>query len=140
MTFDEIVEELLDFDDPLEKLRFIVELGQAADELPLGERIEPNRIRGCVSNAWLVCAWSNAELPRLTVRFDADAVIVKGLLALIAEALRDKTASEVADTDFNALLERLGLSSALTPSRKNGLAAALSVIRAEANALAEARQ
>ena len=113
-------------DDPQERLATLVE--RAKRHAPLGpaERTEANRVHGCVSVVWLV---GEIREGRCFFRGDADSPVVRGLLVFVAEFFSDVPVGDVAASDLDPL-EALGLTRNLSPTRRNGLAAARRAIRA----------
>jgi cysteine desulfuration protein SufE len=112
-------------DDPQERLAAVVDRARRRPPLPPHERTEAQRIRGCVSAAWLV---AELEDGRCRFRTDADSPIVRGLLALLADLHSGATPTEIAAAEAS-LLDDLGLSQSLSPTRLNGLRAAMQAIR-----------
>lgn len=126
----ELAEEFELFPDWEDRFAHIIELGRALPPLSETERTEANKVRGCASQVWLVAARD----PNGCLRFraESDAHIVRGLLAIVLRLFDDRTPAEILAADPKALMERLGLASALTPQRSNGLASVLARIRREA--------
>ncbi|MBS38599.1 MAG: cysteine desulfuration protein SufE [Thiotrichales bacterium] len=119
-----------------ERYRYIIDLGKQIESLEDVDRIEANRVQGCVSNVWLVTQVSEEQPPKLRFRADSDAHIVRGLLVILLTAYSDKTAEEILDVDINAIFEQLELSSHLSPSRSNGFFSMVERIRSLAGELA----
>jgi cysteine desulfuration protein SufE len=127
----ETEEEFALFDDWEERYAHVIDLGKALPALPIEERTEETRVRGCVSQVWLKSA---REGDRLTFHGASDAHIVRGLLAVMLRIFSGRTAMEILSVDPAALMARLGFAEALTPQRSNGLAAVITRIRREAEA------
>jgi cysteine desulfuration protein SufE len=130
VTLDEklrhMVEDLAIIDDPQERLAHVVDRAKRIPPLPAAERVDVHRVRGCVSIVWLV---GEVRDGRCVFRFDADSPIVRGLLALLCEFFSGFSPADVAASNLDPL-EALGLLANLSPTRRNGLAAALRAIRA----------
>ncbi len=120
------VQDLLIIPDPLERLAWITERGRRLAPLPEHERVEANRVPGCVSAVWLVDD-STPEACRF--RVDAEAPVLRGLVALIAERVEGRPPAEVA-TAGHDLVRELRLERHLTPTRVNGLRALQDRVRA----------
>jgi len=123
--FEELVEDFELFDDWEDRYRYVIELGKAMEPLPESERIDPHKVDGCVSQVWLVPELEDgagAE-PKLHFRGDSDAMIVRGLIAVLRALFCDQPLCTVANTDAQAELARLGLDQALSAQRSNGLRA-----------------
>jgi cysteine desulfuration protein SufE len=129
MTLDEIIEDLEFLEDDLERYRYVIELGRELPALPPAERTAATLVRGCSSQAWLQ-AEAHGTPPRLHFRAEADAQIVRGLVALLLAAYQDRPAAEIIALDVEALLTRLRFTEQLTPGRQNGLFALINRIRA----------
>lgn len=118
-TQDQIINDLEGVDDWMDRYAMIIDLG---NELPpIDERFKTpeHLIEGCQSRVWL-----NAELKDGKMYFtaDSDAIIVKGIIALLIDVLNEHTPAEVADADLY-FIDRIGLSENLSPTRSNGLLA-----------------
>jgi cysteine desulfuration protein SufE len=140
MTFQDILSDFEFLDEWEDRYRYVIELGRKLEPLPDAERIDANKVNGCVSQVWLITEVdkSNAE-PVLTFRGESDAHIVSGLVAIMLELFSGKSANKILSTDANAALKQLGLDEALTPQRANGLASMIGRIKKDAEtALANA--
>jgi cysteine desulfuration protein SufE len=124
------VEDLAIIDDPQERLAHVIDRAKRIPPLPAAERTDAHRVRGCVSIVWLV---GEVRDGRCVFRFDADSSIVRGLLALLCEFFSGFSPADVAANSLDPL-ETLGLLANLSPTRRNGLAAARKTIRAFAEA------
>lgn len=118
-TQDQIIADFEGVDDWMDRYAMITDLG---NELPpIDERFKTpeHLIEGCQSRVWL-----NAELKDGKIYFtaDSDAIIVKGIIALLIDVLNGHAPAEVADADLY-FIDRIGLSENLSPTRSNGLLA-----------------
>jgi cysteine desulfuration protein SufE len=111
--------------DPQERLAAVVDRARRRPALPETERTEAHRVRGCVSQAWVIGELRDG---RCFFRSDADSPLVRGLLALLCDFYSGATPAEVAATE-PALLEELGLARNLSPTRLNGLRSVRAKIR-----------
>ena len=118
---EEIIEEFSDFDDWMDRYQLLIDLGSEQETLDEKYKTEQNLIDGCQSRVWL-----QADLIEDKVHFQAesDALIVKGLVALLLRVLNDQTPQDILDADLY-FIERIGLKEHLSPTRSNGLAAML---------------
>lgn len=130
---DALVDEFEFLGDWEERYRYLIELGQAMDPLPEAERTELTKVKGCVSQVWVVV---DEDGDVLTLRGDSDAHIVKGLVALMKRLYDRRTPREALDIDPKGVLGRIGLAEHLSPQRSNGLSSMIARIRAEAEARA----
>ena len=134
-AFEEIRENLSYLDDWEDRYRYLIELGAALPPLAEAERNAENRVHGCVSQVWLV---SSRDADRLAYRGESDAMIVRGLVAVLIALYSGRPANEIAVTDAIAIFDELGLREHLTTQRSNGLVAMVNRMRSEARALAAA--
>jgi len=114
---DEVIEEFSDFDDWMDRYQLLIDLGN--EQKPLSEKYktEQNLIEGCQSRVWL-----QADLVEGKIHFQAesDALIVKGIIALLIKVVSDHTPDEILNADLY-FIERIGLKEHLSPTRSNGL-------------------
>lgn len=122
---DEIIEEFSAFEDWMDKYQMLIDLGN--DLAPLDEQYKntQNLIDGCQSRVWLQCDYIDG---RLHFQADSDALIVKGIIALLIQVLSDHTPQEILDADLY-FIEQIGLKDHLSPTRSNGLLAMVKQIR-----------
>ncbi|MBQ2333306.1 MAG: SufE family protein [Prevotella sp.] len=122
---DEIIEEFSAFDDWMDKYQMLIDLGN--DLAPLDEQYKNNQnlIDGCQSRVWLQCDYADGKLH---FQADSDALIVKGIIALLIRVLNDHTPQEILDADLY-FIEQIGLKDHLSPTRSNGLLAMVKQIR-----------
>lgn len=114
----EIIEEFAFFDDWMDKYEHIIELGKELPLIDSEHKIDDNLIKGCQSQVWLHAEHSNNGIVRFTA--DSDAIITKGLVALMVRVLSEQPASEIAKADLHFINE-IGLHEHLSPTRSNGL-------------------
>lgn len=132
-AFTQIQENLSFLDDWEDRYRYLIELGQALPPLAPEERNAANKVSGCVSQVWLV---SQHDGPQLTYRGESDAMIVRGLVAVLVALYSGRSAKEIAATDAIGLFDEMGLREHLTTQRSNGLVAMVNRIRDEARVFA----
>jgi cysteine desulfuration protein SufE len=138
MNVDELVEAFAALGEWEERYRYLIELGRKLPPLPEAERTEANKVRGCMSQVWLASTLAPGPPPRLELRGDSDAHIVKGLIALLFKLYAGRTPREMLALDPGAVFERLGLESHITMNRRNGFYAMVERIRALAESAAAA--
>jgi len=141
---DEIVEEFSDFDDWMDKYQYLIDMGNDLEALDEKYKNEQNLIDGCQSRVWLQCdvvketrSQGDKESSLLHFRADSDALIVKGIVALLLRVVDNQPAKDIRDADFY-FIERIGLREHLSPTRSNGLLAMVKQVKAYAIAYAEA--
>ena len=116
---NEVVEEFSMFSEWMEKYEYIIETGKELYPMEESEKIEENLIKGCQSRVWLT-ARKNEE-GDLIFSADSDAIITKGLVALMVRVLSGAKPEDVASVDLH-FLDDIGLHEHLSPTRSNGLA------------------
>ncbi len=129
---DELIDDFAFLDDWEDRYMHVIELGKALAPLKDEERNANTKVKGCVSQVWLVTETTDETPPRLVFRGDSDAHIVKGLVAIVLMIYSGRTADEILDIDAEAILAKLGLQEHLSPQRANGLRAMIDRIRREA--------
>ena len=138
MTLDAIRDDFALLDDWEDRYRYVIELGRGLAPLPESERSEVNKVRGCASQVWLSTSREGLGAdgsPVLRFVGDSDALIVKGLIAILLEVYSGRTVKEILDTDAMKTFDEMGLREHLTPQRSNGLASMVERIRRDAAAV-----
>lgn len=126
-----IVDDLLFLDDWDERYRYLIELGRKLEPLPREAYTDANKVPGCASQVWLTMDRSLAP-GTLSIRGDSDALIVKGLVALVLAMFNGRPLEEIAGFDAPGFFAEIGLKDHLTAQRSNGLASMVARIKAEA--------
>lgn len=127
ITTDEIIDSLSFFDDWEDRYRYIIDLGKQLPDFPETLRTEELLVRGCQSQVWLLTRLQNDHLD---IAVDSDALVVRGLAAIVLAAYHHKTPAELLAFDIEAYLETLDLLKHLSPTRGNGLRSMVKKIRA----------
>ena len=124
-TQDEIIEEFTALDDWMDRYQMLIDLGEEQSPLADADKTEQNLIDGCQSRVWILCEEKDGKLH---FRADSDALIVKGLVALVLQVVNDHRPDEIYAADLY-FIERIGLRDHLSPTRSNGLLAMVKQIR-----------
>ena len=134
-AFEEIVDTFEFLDDWEDRYRHVIEMGKAMEPLDEALRVPATKVEGCASQVWLV-PYIDGEgaSARFTFTGDSDALIVRGLIAVLIALYNGLSPEEVARVDAGAELERLGLHDHLSAQRSNGLRAMVDRIRETAAA------
>ena len=134
--FEEIVDDFEFLDDWEDRYRYVIDMGKNLPDLADSERVETTKVHGCASQVWIVpeITGEGADA-RIGFRGDSDAMIVKGLIAVLHRLYDGLTPSEALQVDAQAELSRLGLDQHLSSQRSNGLRAMIERIRQFAEAL-----
>ena len=140
---DEIIEEFSGFDDWMDKYQLLIDLGNEQPPLDEKYKTEQNLIDGCQSRVWLVAELVNqgdrsldtlgtasdqGPVPLIHFTAESDALIVKGIVALLIRVLSDHTPEEILGADLY-FIEAIGLKEHLSPTRSNGLLAMVKQMR-----------
>ncbi|MCI7400611.1 MAG: SufE family protein [Prevotella sp.] len=122
---DEIIEEFGGFDDWMDKYQLLIDLGN--EQAPLDEKYktESNLIDGCQSRVWLQCDYVDGKL---VFSAESDALIVKGIVALLIRVFSGHTPQEIIDAEVY-FIDEIGLKDHLSPTRSNGLLAMMKQIK-----------
>ena len=134
MTFAELAENFALFDDWEDRYRYLIDLGRKLPPFPDAFKTEANKVRGCMSQVWMVPGHPPGDGSRFAFAADSDAHIVKGLIAVLGVLFSNKTPGEIAGTDTEAAFKQLGLDQHLSPTRRNGFVAMVDRIKQEAKA------
>lgn len=120
----EIIEEFSEMDDWMDRYQLLIDMGEEQAPLPAEEKNESNLIDGCQSRVWIVC---DEQDGRLHFRAESDALIVKGIIALLIRVINDHTPQEILDAKLH-FIDDIGLREHLSPTRSNGLLAMIKQI------------
>jgi cysteine desulfuration protein SufE len=122
----EVVDEFAMFSDWQDRYEHLIELGKDLPVIALEKKTEENIVRGCQSRVWLNADVSTSLDGTKTLHFtaDSDAMITKGLVALLVRVLNDRTPQEILNTPLT-FIDAIGLREHLSPNRSNGLVAML---------------
>ena len=122
---DEVIEEFSDFTDWMDKYQLLIDLGNEQEPLDDKYKTESNLIDGCQSRVWLQADCVDGKI---VFTAESDALIVKGIIALLIRVLSGHTPQEILDADLY-FIDRIGLKDHLSPTRSNGLLAMVKQIR-----------
>lgn len=125
---DEVIEDFEDFTDWMDKYQMLIDLGNDLDVLDDKYKNDSNLIDGCQSRVWLQCDYVDGKL---IFTADSDALIVRGIIALLIKVLSGHTPTEILDADLY-FIDKIGLKEHLSPTRSNGLLAMVKQIKAYA--------
>lgn len=129
MNLDDLIQEFDDLGDWADQCELLIDIGRDLPPFPEEFRTEENKVHGCQSNVWMVADVSESDPPRIELRADSDAMLVKGLLTIILMTYSGRTADEILSTDIQRIFQRLGLHRHLSTARKNGLAGMVKRVR-----------
>jgi cysteine desulfuration protein SufE len=122
---DEVIEEFSDFEDWMDKYQLLIDLGNELEPLDEKYKTESNLIEGCQSRVWVQADYEDGKL---VFKAESDALIVKGIIALLIRVLSGHTPQEILDSELY-FIDAIGLKDHLSPTRSNGLLAMVKQIR-----------
>ena len=132
MTIKEIEEEIVDefsmFEEWDEKYEYIIELGKNLPLIDNKYKTENFKVNGCQSQVWVKPEFENGIV---TFKADSDAIITKGLIALLIRVLSGHKPAEIVNTELT-FLNKIGLKEHLSPTRSNGLVSMINRMKTEA--------
>jgi cysteine desulfuration protein SufE len=129
-AIDEIADDFAVLGDADGQLEYLIDLGKKLPPLADAERNEHTKVRGCASQVWLVT--ERTPDGQMIFRGESDAIIVKGIVAILLRLFSGRTPAEILSADPKAIFERLGLTRMLSPQRSNGLFSMMERMRADA--------
>ncbi|CAM1342282.1 SufE family protein [Tenacibaculum amylolyticum] len=129
MTIKEIQEEIIDefsmFEDWMERYEYIIELGKSLPLIDTQYKLDENLIKGCQSKVWM---YSEVEDDKVKFTADSDAILTKGIVALLLRVFSDQTPKDILEAD-TAFIDEIGLKEHLSPTRANGLVSMVKQIK-----------
>lgn len=114
---DQVIEEFSDFDDWMDRYQLLIDLGNEQEPLEEQYKTEQNLIEGCQSRVWLQADEIDGKL---VFRAESDALIVKGIIALLIKVVSGHTPDEILENELY-FIDKIGLREHLSPTRSNGL-------------------
>lgn len=121
----QVIEEFSVFSDWMDKYEYLIELGKDLEPMPEQDKNDDNIIKGCQSQVWLTASFDNGKI---TFKADSDAIITKGIIALLIKVLSGLTPSEIINADLH-FVDAIGLRENLSPTRSNGLVSMIKQIK-----------
>ncbi len=122
---DEIIDEFSAFNDWMDRYSLLIDYGNSLEAFPEADRTEQNLIDGCQSKVWFTAEMQDGHI---LYHGDSDAILVKGIVALLIHVLSDHTPQEIVQADLY-FIDRINLREHLSPTRSNGLVAMLKQMR-----------
>lgn len=123
---NELIEQFEPFDDWMDRYQLIIEMGDELPQITEQEKKDENLIEGCQSRVWIVCEAHDDGT--LHFRADSDALIVKGIAAMLLKIYDDQTPSAILNSPL-FFIEKLNLTGHLSPTRSNGLSSMIQRIK-----------
>lgn len=122
---EEIIEEFLMFEDWMERYEYIIELGKSLPIIDEAYKKDENLIVGCQSKVWL---YSEIEDDKINFTADSDAILTKGIVAILLRVFNNQTPAAILDADLY-FIDKIGLKEHLSPTRANGLVSMIKQIK-----------
>lgn len=122
---DEIIEEFSSFDDWMDRYSLLIEYGNGLEPFSEADKNDQNLIDGCQSKVWFIAEMKDGKV---VYHGDSDAILVKGIVALLIRVLSDHTPKEIVETELY-FIDEISLREHLSPTRSNGLNAMLKQMR-----------
>lgn len=139
-AFEALKDDFEFIDDWEERYKYVIELGKNMSALPESEHVEAYKVHGCVSQVWIKSdiAIGDDGKKLLVFQGDSDAMIVRGLVAVLSILMNEQPVDDIITLDAVGELARLGLNDHLTPQRSNGLSSMIKRLQSDAKAAAAA--
>ncbi len=118
MNIDELVDNFALMDDWEDRYKYLIDLGGTLPDMPEALKTDSSKVRGCMSQVWMILGWDEAG--RLSILADSDAQIVRGLIAVVFAVFATRTHAEIKAIDVEKTFAELGLDQHLSPNRRNG--------------------
>jgi cysteine desulfuration protein SufE len=132
---DEILSNFELLEESTDRLEYLIELGRLAEPLPPELKTEENRVRGCASQVWLETIMAHpGNRAVLNFHGDSDAIITRGIVALIGAIFSGKTPEEIMNIDALKIFREIGIGEHLTAQRSNGARSMMERIKRDAHA------
>ena len=128
MTLEELQESFVLMDDWEDRYRLLIELGGQLAPMPESLKTPEHKVEGCTSQVWMVLYPDQAQ--HINFIADSDAHIVRGLIAVLSIIYNGRTYQEAQEIDVEEIFQELGLSSHLSPNRRNGFFAMVGRLKA----------
>lgn len=122
---DEIIEEFSSFDDWMDRYSLLIDYGNSLDTFPEADKNDQNLIDGCQSKVWFTAEMKDGKV---VYHGDSDAILVKGIVALLIRVMSDHTPQEIVNSELY-FIDAISLREHLSPTRSNGLNAMLKQMR-----------
>jgi len=118
MSIDELIDNFSFLDSWEDRYKYLIELGGQLPHLPDEKKIEEWKISGCQSQVWIIPHFDGEHI---YFEGDSDAIIVRGIIAVVLEIFKDKSEQEILDIDVEEIFDKMGLREHITPNRRSGM-------------------
>lgn len=118
MSIDELIDNFSFLDSWEDRYKYLIELGTQLPHISDELKTEEWKVPGCQSQVWII---PHYEESRIYFEGDSDAIIVRGIIAVVLEIFKDKPAQEILDIDVEEIFDKMGLREHITPNRRSGM-------------------
>ena len=118
MSIETLIEDFSFLDAWEDRYKYLIELGGKLPKLDDTKKIEEWKIDGCQSQVWII---PHLDGKNIYFEGDSDAIIVRGIIAIVFEIFKDKSAQEILDIDVEEIFDKMGLREHITPNRRSGM-------------------
>ncbi len=118
MSIESLIEDFSFLDAWEDRYKYLIELGNELPRLSDDKKIDEWKIEGCQSQVWII---PHLENDNIYFEGDSDAIIVRGIIAVVFEIFKDKSAQEILDIDVEEIFDKMGLREHITPNRRSGM-------------------
>lgn len=118
MSIDTLIEDFSFLDGWEDRYRYLIELGNKLPHMEEAQKREEWKIPGCQSQVWLIPHYDGQNI---SFESDSDAIIVRGIIAVVLDIFKDKSAQEILDIDVEEIFDKIGLREHITPNRRSGM-------------------
>jgi cysteine desulfuration protein SufE len=130
MSIDTLIDDFSFLENWEDRYKYLIELGNQLQHLSNDQKIDEWKIAGCQSQVWII---PHIEKDRIYFEGDSDAIIVRGIIAIVFEIFKDKSAQEILDIDVEEIFDKMGLREHITPNRRSGMLSMVDKIKYYAN-------
>ena len=118
MSIESLIEDFSFLDSWEDRYKYLIELGNKNPRFTDAQKLEEWKIHGCQSQVWII---PHFDENHLWFEGDSDAIIVRGIIAVVLEIFKDKTAQDILDIDVEKIFDKMGLKEHITPNRRSGM-------------------
>ena len=118
MSVDTLIEDFSFLENWEDRYKYLIELGNQLQHLSDDQKIDEWKIAGCQSQVWII---PHIDGKKIYFEGDSDAIIVRGIIAIVFEIFKDKSAQEILDIDVEEIFDKMGLREHITPNRRSGM-------------------
>jgi len=126
MSIENLIDDFSFLESWEDKYKYLIELGNALPKFDDSKKIDEWKISGCQSQVWII---PHLEDDKIYFEGDSDAIIVRGIIAVVLEIFKDKSAQEILDIDVEEIFDKLGLREHVSSNRRSGMLSMVDKIR-----------